>query len=78
MEPAQHLAGAPHNAPDEGEGQQEHRRGGLAHGVEAQRDEHERVVRQANVQPGGHAVWHHCKAPNKMCQQAEPRACDVA
>jgi len=53
---------APFQTPDEGEDEQEDGRRRLAHGVERQRYEHERVVGQPDVQTRRHAVGHHCAA----------------
>ncbi len=41
---------APFQTPDEGEDKQENGRRRLAHGVERERDEHQRVVGQPDVQ----------------------------
>lgn len=48
------------DAPHEAEGEQEDGRGGLAHGVERQRDQRQREVGQPDVQPRRCAIRHHC------------------
>ena len=53
---------APFDAPHESKAQKEHRYSGLAHGVEAEGDEGQAEVGQANVQPSANAIWEHCMA----------------
>lgn len=49
------------NAPQEGKHEEEDWCGGLAHGVEAEGDQGEAEVGQANVQPRADAIGEHCR-----------------
>lgn len=51
---------APFDAPHESKAQKEDRYCGLAHGVEAEGDEGQAEVGQADVQPSANAIWEHC------------------
>ena len=63
--PPRRRPGAPAgllDAPRDGKHEEEEGGGGLAHHVEGQGDEDQRVVAEPNVQPRGHAVGHDCGA----------------
>ena len=54
------IKAPPFNTPDEGKDQQEDRRSGFTHCVEAQGDEGQREVGDCNIQPCAHTIGHHC------------------
>ena len=69
------CACTPFNAPHERKSQKEHRYCGLAHGVEAEGDEGQAEVGQADVQPSANAIWKHCMAHTNFARLAYYSAC---
>ena len=66
------------NAPQEGKSQQKYGYSGFAHGVEAERDQGQAEVGQANVQSSADAIWEHCIATTATIKASSTQSCSLA